>query len=47
MKRMKNILVLTCGMGLMTSCMDLNLSPLSMATNENWYANETSRDVDK
>lgn len=41
MKRMKNILVLTCGMGLMTSCMDLNLSPLSMATNENWYANET------
>lgn len=31
-----------CGMGLMTitSCMDLDLSPLSMATNDNWYANE-------
>lgn len=31
-----------CGMGLMTitSCMDLDLSPLSMATNNNWYANE-------
>lgn len=33
--------MLTCGLGITTSCMDLDLSPLSMATNENWYANAT------
>lgn len=34
-----NILILMCGMGV-TSCTDLDLAPLSMATNQNWYANE-------
>ena len=24
----------------MTSCMDLDLTPLAEATNENWYADE-------
>lgn len=41
MKKVRNIFVLTCGVGLLTACMDLELSPLAMATNETWYANET------
>lgn len=40
MKKINIILALTCGLGLTTSCMDLDLAPLAEATNENWYANE-------
>ena len=40
MKKIYIILSLTCGLGITTSCMDLDLSPLAMATNENWYADE-------
>lgn len=40
MKKIYTILALTCGLGFTTSCMDLDLSPLAMATNENWYADE-------
>lgn len=37
----KNILsIVICGLGL-TSCVDLDLSPLAMPTNENWYSNAT------
>ena len=39
-----NILMIACGLGC-TSCMDLDLAPLSMATNENWYANETQYEM--
>ena len=34
-----NVFIIACGLGF-SSCMDLDLSPLSMATNQNWYANE-------
>ena len=33
------ILIVTCGMGLM-SCRDLDLSPLSMASDGNWFSDE-------
>lgn len=39
MKRL-NIIVLGCCLGL-SSCYDLDLNPLSNASNENWYSNET------
>lgn len=39
MRRNVILLITTCGLGLATSCMDLELSPLSMATNENWNVN--------
>lgn len=34
------ILILACGLGV-SSCTDLDLSPLSMATDENWFASES------
>lgn len=40
MKKRNILFILACGLGL-SSCMDLDLSPLSQATNENWFANET------
>ena len=39
-----HIIMLTCGIGITTSCMDLDLSPLSMATNESW--NSTAQQVE-
>lgn len=39
MKRFK-ILLIGCTLGL-SSCYELNLNPLSSASNENWYSNET------
>ena len=41
MKKNRIPFIMICGLCLTTSCMDLDLAPLSMATNENWYANET------
>ncbi len=41
MKKINKLFIVACGLSLMTSCMDLDLNPLSMATNENWYADET------
>lgn len=37
----KNILILlmACGLGV-SSCTDLDISPLSMATDENWFTTE-------
>ena len=40
MKKINKLFIVACGLGLMTSCMDLDLSPLAEATNENWYADE-------
>ena len=44
MKRNNMLLMLTCGLFFTTSCMDLDLTPLSMATNDNW--NTTAEQVE-
>ncbi len=33
-------LIIACGLG-MSACTDLDMAPLSMATDQNWFANET------
>lgn len=40
MKKKNILLILACGLGFTTSCMDLDINPLSQATNENWFASE-------
>lgn len=39
------ICMLTCILGLYSSCVDLDLAPLSEGSSENWYSNETELDM--
>lgn len=40
MKHIASILLIGCCLGI-TSCYELDLNPLSSASNENWYSSET------